>query len=77
MIESLTSAISETGLDVYPALGNHDSHPKSQLSTDPQDELYRRTADLWAGWLAGKDGAEEQYRDNGACVQQNISSSYN
>ena len=37
-VESLTSAVSELGgMDVYPAMGNHDTHPKSQF---PQQVVY-------------------------------------
>ncbi len=64
-VESLTSAISELGLDVYPAMGNHDAHPKNQFPDDPDSELYARTADLWSGWLGGKGDAEQQFRENG------------
>lgn len=35
---------------VYPALGNHDYHPKSQLPAGP-NYIYDQTAEMWQGWL--------------------------
>ncbi|KAL2084947.1 hypothetical protein ACEWY4_020465 [Coilia grayii] len=35
---------------VYPALGNHDYHPKSQLPAG-ENYIYNQTAEMWKQWL--------------------------
>ncbi|XP_054476990.1 acid sphingomyelinase-like phosphodiesterase 3b [Anoplopoma fimbria] len=35
---------------VYPALGNHDYHPKHQLPAGP-NKIYKQTAEMWQKWL--------------------------
>ncbi len=63
-VDILTSAISELNLVVFPVMGNHDSHPKSQYPDDPQDDLYSLTGDIWKNWLESYD-AYQQFKDNG------------
>nr|XP_020445893.1 acid sphingomyelinase-like phosphodiesterase 3b isoform X2 [Monopterus albus] len=41
---------------VYPALGNHDYHPKSQLPAGP-NYIYNQTAEMWQDWLDPKSQA--------------------
>ncbi|XP_051892009.1 acid sphingomyelinase-like phosphodiesterase 3b [Pristis pectinata] len=52
IIGKLTHLIQEVFPDtkVYPAMGNHDFHPKNQFP-DTYHRIYNRTADLWAPWM--------------------------
>ncbi|XP_032375475.1 acid sphingomyelinase-like phosphodiesterase 3b isoform X1 [Etheostoma spectabile] len=52
IISSLTHIINQVfpNTKVYPALGNHDYHPKSQLPAGP-NYIYEQTAEMWQGWL--------------------------
>ncbi|XP_044290900.1 acid sphingomyelinase-like phosphodiesterase 3b isoform X2 [Varanus komodoensis] len=52
IIEKLTNLIKRVFPDtqVYPAMGNHDFHPKSQLPAK-ENRVYNATADLWSPWL--------------------------
>uniref|UniRef100_A0A8D0A1U1 Acid sphingomyelinase-like phosphodiesterase n=1 Tax=Sander lucioperca TaxID=283035 RepID=A0A8D0A1U1_SANLU len=52
IISSLTHIINQVfpNTKVYPALGNHDYHPKSQLPAGP-NYIYDQTAEMWQGWL--------------------------
>ncbi|XP_038613908.1 acid sphingomyelinase-like phosphodiesterase 3b [Tachyglossus aculeatus] len=52
IVENLTNLIREVfpGTKVYPAMGNHDFHPKNQLPAGPS-RIYDRVADLWQPWL--------------------------
>lgn len=35
---------------IYPALGNHDYHPKHLMPPEPND-IYTAVGDLWSRWL--------------------------
>jgi len=35
---------------IYPALGNHDYHPKHLMPPKPND-IYTAVGDLWSRWL--------------------------
>ena len=35
---------------VYPALGNHDYHPKHLMPPEP-NYIYNKVGDLWSRWL--------------------------
>ncbi|XP_069479164.1 acid sphingomyelinase-like phosphodiesterase 3b [Ambystoma mexicanum] len=53
IVEKITNLLKEVfpGTKVYPAIGNHDFHPKSQLP--PQNNsIYRRIAQFWQPWLS-------------------------
>ncbi|XP_056300643.1 acid sphingomyelinase-like phosphodiesterase 3b [Pseudoliparis swirei] len=52
IIGNLTHIINQVfpNTKVYPALGNHDYHPKSQLPAGP-NSIYNQTADMWQDWL--------------------------
>ncbi|XP_030073422.1 acid sphingomyelinase-like phosphodiesterase 3b isoform X1 [Microcaecilia unicolor] len=52
IVEKLTTLIKEVFPDtkVYPALGNHDFHPKNQLPA-ANNSIYRKITQLWGPWL--------------------------
>nr|XP_008120932.1 PREDICTED: acid sphingomyelinase-like phosphodiesterase 3b isoform X1 [Anolis carolinensis] len=52
IIEKLTNLIKHVfpGTQVYPAMGNHDFHPKNQFPAG-ENRIYRATAELWQPWL--------------------------
>ncbi|XP_023256874.1 acid sphingomyelinase-like phosphodiesterase 3b isoform X2 [Seriola lalandi dorsalis] len=52
IISNLTHIIKQIfpNTKVYPALGNHDYHPKSQLPAGP-NYIYNQTAEMWQDWL--------------------------
>ncbi|XP_029306705.1 acid sphingomyelinase-like phosphodiesterase 3b [Cottoperca gobio] len=52
IISNLTHIINQVfpNTKVYPALGNHDYHPKSQLPAGP-NHIYNQTAEMWQEWL--------------------------
>ncbi|KAM6428755.1 acid sphingomyelinase-like phosphodiesterase 3b [Liasis olivaceus] len=52
IIEKLTNLIRDVFPDtqVYPAMGNHDFHPKNQLPAE-ENRIYNITAELWRPWL--------------------------
>ncbi|XP_075706661.1 acid sphingomyelinase-like phosphodiesterase 3b [Rhinoderma darwinii] len=52
IVEWLTTLISQVfpTTKVYPALGNHDFHPKNQLPTQ-NNSIYYRVSELWSPWL--------------------------
>jgi hypothetical protein len=40
--------MTESGLRIYPVLGNHDAFPKSHFSPNPvENDLYSKVGDLW------------------------------
>jgi len=51
-IKDITNLIKEVfpHTDVYPALGNHDYHPKNQQPVG-SSKLLDDIADLWSDWL--------------------------
>ncbi|XP_025046375.1 acid sphingomyelinase-like phosphodiesterase 3b isoform X2 [Pelodiscus sinensis] len=53
IIANLTALIKQVFPDtaVYPAIGNHDFHPKNQLPPTPH-RIYNATAELWRSWLS-------------------------
>ncbi|XP_062996855.1 acid sphingomyelinase-like phosphodiesterase 3b [Elgaria multicarinata webbii] len=55
IIEKLTNLIKHVFPDtqVYPAMGNHDFHPKSQLPAK-ENRIYNATAELWRSWLSDR-----------------------
>ena len=40
--------------EVYPIMGNHDYYPINDLPGE-ENEIYRKTADLWDNWLREED----------------------
>ena len=64
-IKNITELIREAfpGIDVYPALGNHDYHPKNQMPVG-SSKLLTEIADVWTGegWL---DTAEKVVFEDG------------
>ncbi|XP_008120933.2 acid sphingomyelinase-like phosphodiesterase 3b isoform X2 [Anolis carolinensis] len=52
IIKKLTNLIKHVfpGTQVYPAMGNHDFHPKNQFPAG-ENRIYRATAELWQPWL--------------------------
>ena len=65
-MRKITDAIKDLGLDVYPVLGNHDTHPKSQVPDNTSAILYQEVGDMWEDWLGSQGGdADQQFRDNG------------
>nr|XP_028598576.1 acid sphingomyelinase-like phosphodiesterase 3b isoform X2 [Podarcis muralis] len=53
IIENLTNLIRHVfpETQVYPAMGNHDFHPKNQFPAK-ENRIYDVTADLWHSWLS-------------------------
>ncbi|CAM5168384.1 unnamed protein product [Eretmochelys imbricata] len=52
IIANLTALIKRAfpGTKVYPAMGNHDFHPKNQFPAETH-RIYNATAELWRSWL--------------------------
>ena len=59
----ITDAMKDLDIDVYPVLGNHDVHPKSQFPAEAKSTIYSEAALMWESWL-GQEAAEE-FRNNG------------
>ncbi|XP_020632886.1 acid sphingomyelinase-like phosphodiesterase 3b [Orbicella faveolata] len=51
-VKNMTALLSTvfTNTTVYPALGNHDYHPKHLMPPKPND-IYTAVGDLWSRWL--------------------------
>ncbi|KAL6109768.1 smpdl3b [Pungitius sinensis] len=64
IISNLTNIINQLfpNTKVYPALGNHDYHPKSQLPAGP-NHIYNRIAEMWQRWLDPK--SRETFKTGG------------
>ncbi|XP_060639955.2 acid sphingomyelinase-like phosphodiesterase 3b [Anolis sagrei] len=73
IIEKLTNLIKHVFPDtqVYPAMGNHDFHPKNQFPAG-ENRIYHATADLWHPWLSNHS---VQMFNAGAFYSQLLSSS--
>ena len=66
VIKNVTDLLGEIGLTVYPVLGNHDWHPKSQIPAEPNaTRLYQETGEMWKEWLP--EEALREYKENGTC----------
>ncbi|XP_053122980.1 acid sphingomyelinase-like phosphodiesterase 3b isoform X2 [Hemicordylus capensis] len=52
IIERLTNLIKRVfpGTPVFPAMGNHDFHPKNQFPPE-ENRIYNATAEMWRLWL--------------------------
>lgn len=52
IVRNLTRLLLEVfpGVQVYPAIGNHDFHPKSQLPAE-NNTIYRNVSEFWQPWL--------------------------
>ena len=60
----ITPIFTETGLKIYPVLGNHDAFPKSHFSPIPaENDLYSKVGDLWASFLPAE--AAESFKTKG------------
>ncbi|KAM3829827.1 acid sphingomyelinase-like phosphodiesterase 3b isoform 2-T2 [Vipera latastei] len=61
IIKKLTNLIRQVFPDtqVYPAMGNHDFHPKNQLPAE-ENKIYNATAELWRPWL--KEPSIQKFR---------------
>ncbi|XP_061452609.1 acid sphingomyelinase-like phosphodiesterase 3b [Rhineura floridana] len=71
IIGKLTNLIKQVfpETQVYPAMGNHDFHPKNQLPAE-ENRIYNATADLWHPWLS--DHSVQMFR-TGAFYSQMLS----
>jgi len=51
-IQNITTLLKSNfpGVQVYPALGNHDTYPKGQFVEGP-NYMYNMTANIWSDWL--------------------------
>lgn len=52
-VETVTNLINQTGLQVYPSVGNHDTWPIDQLPPPDENgtEVSRELAEFWGDWL--------------------------
>lgn len=52
VLSNLTQTVSDQlpGVQVFPAVGNHDYWPQDQMPTEPND-IYKAAARLWKHWL--------------------------
>jgi len=64
-IEIITLYLNQTGLKVFPVLGNHDAYPHNQFHDNPENELYQKTAEIWKDSFGWPNEAYQQYRTNG------------
>ena len=64
IISKITDLIREVfpHTQVYPALGNHDFYPKSQMPIG-QSDLLHKIADMWSGNLWLDTPEEMMFRD--------------